>query len=224
MKPLKAAIKRRARRQRWLWWILPFMMIAGWRYPVLGYFIPFCMVAGLGIAIFRGRSWCDWLCPRGSFWDVVLSRVSMKKKIPAILRNSVFRIMVLVFLLVVLATQLPRFWPNINGMGLVFVTMLTATTVVGIILGIVFHPRSWCAICPIGTMGNWLGRGKYPLMVDAKCDECAVCDKVCPIQINRWQYRPEESEAVVIPEWDCLKCGLCVAACPQEALTLKKGE
>ncbi len=223
MSPLKLAIKRRTRRQNWIWWILPFVVIAGWRYPVLGYFIPFCMAAGLGIAVFRGRSWCDWLCPRGSFWDAALSRVSTKRTIPPLLWNNSFRILVMALLMLVLLTQLPRFWPSIDGMGLVFVTMLTVTTAVGIVLGMAFHPRSWCVICPIGTMSSWLGRSRYPLTIDSTCNECTKCDKVCPIQIKRWQYRPEGGEAVVVPEWDCLKCGLCIAACPQQALTLKKG-
>lgn len=220
--PLKAAIMRRARRQGWLLWILPVILIAGWRYPVLGYFIPVCMVAGLGIAIFRGRLWCDWLCPRGSFWDVILSPIGVKRDIPKLLRKSWFRLTVMALLMLVLFTQLPRFWPDIHGMGLVFVVMLTVTTAVGIILGMLFHPRSWCTICPIGTMGSWLGRGKHPLTIGPKCNECKACDNVCPIQINRWQYHSREGEAVVIPEWDCLKCGLCVTACPQRALALKK--
>jgi len=222
IRPLKAAIERRTGLQNWVWWILPFITIAGWWYPVLGYFIPFCMVAGLSIAVKRGRAWCDWLCPRGSFLDVVLSPISLKKKIPDILRNTGFRIAVLSFLMLVLLTQLPRYWPSIAGMGLVFVTMLTVTTVLGIILGILFHPRSWCTICPIGTMSNWIGRGKSPLMIDSRCNECKACDTICPIQINRWQYHPSEGEAAVIPEWDCLKCGLCISACKREALTLRK--
>ena len=222
MKPLALAIRKRKFRQLWLWWILPFILIAGWRYPILGYFIPFCMVAGLGIAIFRGRYWCDWLCPRGSSWDLLLSRVSLKKKIPALFRNTKFRIFVMAILMTVLFTQLPRFWPSVNGMGRVFVVMLTITTTIGVILGILTHHRNWCTYCPVGTLGNWLGKGKVPLTISSKCNECTKCDKVCPIQINRWQYRPEQGERAIIPEWDCLKCGLCVEACPQQALALQK--
>jgi ferredoxin-type protein NapH len=220
MKSLDAAVKKRTFKQRWLWWMLPFIMIAGWWFPILGYFIPFCMVAGMGIAIFKGRYWCDWLCPRGSSFDLVLSRVSLKRKIPAFFRNTKFRILVMAVLMTVLATQLPRLWPSVNGMGKVFVVMLSITTTVGVLLGILTHHRNWCTYCPVGTLGNWLGKGRVPLTIGPACNECKKCDRVCPIQINRWQYRPEEGEAAVIPEWDCLKCGLCVEACPQKALTL----
>jgi len=44
---------------------------------------------------------------------------------------------------------------------------------------------------------------------------------VCPIQITRWQYRPENGTPVIIPEWDCLKCRLCIEICPQKALAFK---
>lgn len=222
MDPLALAIKKRASRQFWFFWILPIAVIGGWRFPILGYFLPFCMIAGMGIAIFKGRYWCDWLCPRGSSWDLLLSRISLKRKIPLLFRSLKFRIFIMMVLMTVLVTQLPRVWPSIDGMGGVFVMMLTVTTVVGIVLGIPTHHRNWCTYCPVGTMGNWLGRGRYPLTISSKCNECKKCDTVCPIQIKRWQYRLENGKAVIIPEWDCLKCGLCIEACPQKALAFKE--
>ena len=221
MNALSTAIKNRTSRQLCFWWILPIIVIGGWRYPILGYFLPFCMVVGIAIALFKGRYWCDWLCPRGSSWDLLLSRISLKRKIPFLFRDMKFRIFILMALMTVLLTQLPRVWPSIDGMGRVFVTMLSVTTAVGIVLGIPTHHRNWCTYCPVGTMGNWLGKGKYPLMISSKCNGCKKCDTVCPIQIKRWQYRPENGEAAVIPEWDCLKCGLCIEACPEKALAFK---
>ncbi|MGB9586354.1 MAG: 4Fe-4S binding protein [Anaerolineales bacterium] len=121
----------------------------------------------------------------------------------------------------VLFIQFPRVWPSIDGMGRIFVMMLSVTTLVGIILGIPIHHRNWCTYCPVGTMGNWLGRRKFPLTINSNCNSCKKCDAVCPIQIKRWEYRPDNGGAVIIQEWDCLKCGLCIEACPQKALTFK---
>ena len=217
----KRAVKKRTLRQLLLWWLLPFVLIGGWRYPVLGFFIPLCMLAGMGIALFKGRYWCDWLCPRGSSWDLVLSRISVRQKIPRFFRTTQFRVLVLLILMTILFTQLPRAWPSIEGMGRVFVTMLSVTTAVGIIAGILTHQRNWCTYCPVGTMGMWLGKGKYPLTISSECTTCKRCDAVCPIQIKRWEYRPEQGTSAVIPEWDCLKCGLCIERCPQKALAFK---
>jgi len=221
MSTLKIAMKKRTSHQLLFWWVLPLAVIGGWRFPLLGYLLPLCMMAGMGIALFKGRYWCDWLCPRGSSWDLLLKRISLKRKIPHFFRSTAFRILIMAILMTVLFTQLPRAWPNIDGMGRVFVMMLSVTTVVGIVLGIPTHHRNWCTYCPVGTMGNWLGKGKYPLTINSKCNECKKCDAVCPIQIKRWQYRPENGEAVVIPEWDCLKCGLCIETCSQKALAFK---
>jgi hypothetical protein len=39
------------------------LLPVGWFYPIIGYFIPLCMIAGIGIASWKGRKWCNWMCP-----------------------------------------------------------------------------------------------------------------------------------------------------------------
>lgn len=216
----KSAVEKRKRKQLLTWWILPLTAIGGWLYPILGYFIPVCMVAGVGIAKYRGRYWCDWMCPRGSFWDLIFARFKTSGKLPDFIKSWKFRIPVIVILMTVLITQIPRAWPSITGIGMVFVTMLTVTTVVGIVFGSFTHHRNWCTYCPVGSMSNLIGREKFPLQISSACTSCKKCDAVCPIQIKRWQYKPGE-DWVNVPEWDCLKCGLCVNICPNNALRFK---
>jgi NAD-dependent dihydropyrimidine dehydrogenase PreA subunit len=69
----------------------------------------------------------------------------------------------------------------------------------------------------MGTMANWLGRGKMPLTVDEKCSNCGACEKVCRMQIYPGSYR----EAGVVSHGDCLKCHYCVENCPKKALEFK---
>ena len=64
------------------------LLAAGWVFPLIGYFIPLCMLLGIGVALFRGRTWCNWLCPRGSFADALLKKVSPGRKIPEALPLS----------------------------------------------------------------------------------------------------------------------------------------
>ncbi len=71
-------VKIRNRRQYLTMWILPSAVIGGWFYPKLGYLLPICLIAAIGIALFKGRYWCDWMCPRGATWDLFLSKLSLK--------------------------------------------------------------------------------------------------------------------------------------------------
>ncbi len=114
----------------------------------------------MGVALFKGRYWCDWLCPRGSSFDLLLSRVSRKKKIPALFRDMKFRILVMAVLMTVLAVQLPKFWPSVDGMGRIFVIMLSITTMVGVILGVLTHHSELVHFLSCGNPGERAGQRK----------------------------------------------------------------
>ncbi|RJQ64943.1 MAG: 4Fe-4S binding protein [Desulfobacteraceae bacterium] len=206
--------------RRWqplLGFILVLLLVDGWFFPPLGYFMIFCTVMAMGIGIVKGRHWCDWLCPRGSFWDWFLSRVSRNVKVPRVFRSVPFRLLWLGLLMTVLTINLIPVWKDFYLMGKPFVMLLTVTTLVGLILGVIYHPRIWCMFCPMGTMANWLGRGKMSLIVDEKCSNCGACEKVCRMQIYAGSYR----EVGVATHGDCLKCYYCVEKCPAKALEFK---
>ena len=194
------------------------VLIGGWRYPLLGYFIPLCMLLGMGIGIFKGRKWCDWFCPRGSFFDVLIRPLSPKKEIPKFFKDLPLRIGTFSFLMLMMTIQIIKRWPNPYKIGMFFVILLTITTILGIILALIFHQRTWCYFCPIGSMANWVGRRKYPLKIDSQlCTECKLCYKACPIQVAPYTFKSEGIKAV--NDGDCLKCNLCVMACPKKALS-----
>lgn len=194
------------------------ILILGWYYPILGYFIPLCMFMGILIGAVRGRKWCDWYCPRGAFYDIFMKPISRKKNIPWIFKNLYFRLVVLLLLFSAMAFNLARRWPNSDKIGLLFVTIMSITSVLGIVLAVIFHQRSWCMICPVGTLANLIGKNKYPLRINPElCVECKLCAKACPIQIKPYIFKTSKDKAV--KEGDCLKCNLCIAACPRKALS-----
>jgi len=194
------------------------VLIGGWFYPLLGYFIPFCMILGIGSSFFVGRKWCDWTCPRGSFYDFCLRPLSPKREIPGILKNINFRLLVLVILMVFMLVNLVLRWPDPIKIGKFFVILLTITTVLGIILALLFHPRSWCLICPIGTLIHFTGNKNKRFKIDSdKCISCKLCDNNCPIQINPSQFKKSGLE--VINNSDCLRCGVCISVCPKKAIS-----
>ncbi len=196
---------------------------AGWKYPLLGYFIPMCMLLGMGIGFFKGRKWCDWFCLRGSFFDVMSKPISPEKEIPGFFKGLPIRIGILSFLMLMMTLQIIKFLPDPYKIGMFFVILLTVTTMIGIILAFIFHQRTWCYLCPIGSIANWAGRGKYPVKIDSNlCTDCNLCYKVCPIQVAPLEFKRSGLETV--NDGDCLKCGLCVLSCPKGALELNGGK
>jgi ferredoxin-type protein NapH len=177
-----------------------------------------CMAGALGIAAYKGRAWCDWMCPRGSFYDFFLHRQSKKHRIPAFFHATGTRIAVITLLFAVLGTQIFFAWPSSDGMGRAFVIVLTITTSIGAVLGVAVHPRTWCHISPMGTLANWLSDGKKPLRISEACVSCKVCDKICPMQLA-----PSlDKERSMVVDNDCIKCGTCVVACPTKSLSFER--
>jgi polyferredoxin len=206
----------RRRKQALMGALFPVIVAAGWVYPLAGFFIPLCMVLGLGLAAFRGRTWCDWLCPRGSFEDAWLVRLSRQARIPEFFRRTPLRLAVLAFLMAMLTWQLLERWPDPYAIGAFFVLLLTVTTGVAVVLGMIYQQRAWCYLCPIGTLAHWLGKNRRPLtLAPERCTNCQLCTRGCPMQLQPAVLKA----APRMPHGgDCLKCGLCVAACPRQAL------
>jgi ferredoxin-type protein NapH len=194
------------------------ILIGGWFQPLLGYFIPFCMVLGIGVGIYKGRKWCDWYCPRGSFFDGIIGPVGNGRTIPPFFRGLPLRIGFLSFLMVMMTVQIIFRWPDPYKIGGLFMILLTATTVLGITLAFVFHRRTWCGFCPIGSLAGWVGKKRYPLQLDsALCTDCKKCLKVCPVQLAPYEHKSDGVAAVI--DGDCLKCNICVDKCPKKALS-----
>jgi polyferredoxin len=198
-----------------LWTILPAVIVAGFFWPVIGFSLLLCMAGAVVTSFWKGRAWCD-VCPRGAFLDIVMKKIAGKRPIPQLLRHNAFRIGVLAFVMGMMGTRLAMTWGDANAMGFVFITLLTVTTLVGIALALFYNPRTWCVICPMGSMATWIGKKKQPLQVsDDACVSCGACKKACPMELNPEAHR----QAGQMPHGDCLKCSACIVSCPKQALS-----
>lgn len=214
---LKDFKKKRNRLQTYTWFGLPIVVIGGWLYPKLGYLLLGCMVGAIGVSLYKGRAWCDWMCPRGSFYDLFLQKISLKREMPDFFRKKAVRFIVLTVLISVLSLQVYTNWGDWDAIGRSMVMILTVTTLIGIILGMIFQQRVWCHICPMGTLGNQLSDGKMPLTVDDTCVDCKLCSNVCPMQLKPYLYKGEG----LMKDNDCIKCSICTVACPAKALNFE---
>jgi ferredoxin-type protein NapH len=211
-------------RRRIQWLLMPIVIITiglGWKYPILGFSVPVVMVTGVIVGFWKGRYVCGNLCPRGSFFDRLIARISFDKKIPAALRQMPLRwtlFAAMMGFMVFRISQNPSDWRH---WGKTFWMMCVITTAIGVVLGIVLHPRMWCAFCPIGTMQNALGGHKQPLLIDAAlCRQCRACEKACPFQLAIVQ----DKDLGRLLSRDCLKCSECVAVCPTKAIRWPQNE
>ncbi len=194
--------------------LLVIVAVGGLWYPLLGYFMLVVFATLLIIAPFKGRWFCGNLCPRGSFNDFWLSKITMGKKIPKFFRNMYFRAVLFLLLMGGMVYRLLGTSGLVKQIGMVFVIMCLVTTLISVLFGVFLSPRTWCTFCPMGTIQRVIGGKKYILEVDkSKCIDCGLCNKVCPMHL---------SVNSILAKPDCIKCGRCIEVCPKTALYFKR--
>ncbi|MBP2651993.1 MAG: quinol dehydrogenase rane component [Firmicutes bacterium] len=202
--------------KQYLFFILLLFLAIGYFYPAIGLLALLCMLAPIVIAPFKGRYWCGNFCPRGNFYDQVIAKISPQKPIPKFFHSIYIRLVALAIIMTVFTLQMLYAWGNFDAMGLVFLRIIFITTLIGIALGVIYHHRTWCSFCPMGTLATWLStKRSKPLAVSEQCVSCSLCTKACPFDLQ--PYTAKGSKAG-FTHGDCLKCNRCTAACPKNAL------
>jgi len=139
-------------------WILPMILIGGLVWPIMGYLVLGMIIFFSILSYFRQRYWCWYLCPRGAFLQIAMPYVSLNKATPKLFLKKWFRWTVFVLLIGYLVSLIIRSGGNIFVIGAAFVSMCILTTTLGVILGITIKPRTWCIICPMGTLQETIGK------------------------------------------------------------------
>jgi ferredoxin-type protein NapH len=209
------ATRNRARLQLVLWLVLPVVIIFGWHWPYLGFFTPLAMFTGMIGGLFRGRWTCGWICPRGSFLELIMGHLSLHRGVPAWLRGYTFRWAVFAGLMGLMVGLIALHPGSAAWWGWVFVLMCTVTTGIAVVLAVVYEPRAWCGMCPVGTFAGRVGGQKTPLRLGPDCEGCRECEKVCPLALEIARDAPTGQ----LQSNDCVRCYECVKVCPRGCLT-----
>lgn len=209
-------IKTRDLRQKLLSIIVIVTVGLGWKYPWIAYSVPIAMIVStLSLFLNRGRIVCGHFCPRGAFFDRVLSLVSKRNYIPQFWVSDKFRWSVRVALVAFFIFMVAREPLSFERLGYIFWVICTVTTIIGVVLGVFYSHRAWCSFCPIGTAISKFGKDDDRVNIDDDlCFSCGLCDKVCPMGIKITNDRA----GGYLSNSDCIKCGECITHCPKNAL------
>lgn len=209
----------RSRIQKITWMIVVFTILAGLKWPLIGWIVPVVMIIGIVGGFIRGRFVCGWLCPRGAFYDQIIPFVSPKRKIMPWVRHPVLRWSVFVVLMGFMVFQISQDPGNVYHWGKVFVRICIITTAIGVLIALFVHPRTWCTFCPIGTIQSVSGGHKHKLRMTSKeeCIRCRICEKVCPMNLSIIDNLDEKN---TLKSNDCIRCYECVRDCPKNILDL----
>lgn len=147
------------KRSQWLMiGLFPLIAIGGLWWPWLGYLMLVMMIVLLGLSYFKSRYWCGHFCPRGAFLDIVQSQFTRNRPWPRLFNRKWFRWTVFGVFMSVFTVRMMLTGGNPIAIGGVFVSMCILTSVLAIAFGSFTRPRAWCAICPMGTLQEQLGK------------------------------------------------------------------
>lgn len=191
-----------------LGWVVIGVLFLGAVWPAVGWVVPIVVALNITAALFAGRYGCGHLCPRGQFLSWLPNAGG---ELPGWVRRAWARWSVLVLLFGGLFWRLASVWPDPVSLGGVFWVMCLVTTAAALLLAGRYFPRAWCALCPVGTMGQALARRQPPYLElsEEACRSCGLCTRRCPLHLPPGGTK------------DCLHCDLCVAACPFGALSAR---
>lgn len=203
--------------QKFSWILVVLILFFGWTSPILMLLTLTCMIFPIIFSFTYGRAWCGNFCPRGSFAGAVLSIISPKKQIPKLFKSNLFRILILILVMALFINGLSQPHPTLTCLGKIFIKMIAITTIIQIGLAIFINSYAWCAICPMGTISNYIAKARGiqdHIKITEECISCYTCTKNCPSQIDIPSWRTKGK----ILDADCLKCRECIKSCPKKCL------
>jgi len=200
------------------------------RVPAIHPAAMFLFIAFLSISVIAKKSFCSWLCPVGTFSEVLAAigmrifgrRFSLPRWLDIPLRGLKYLLLgfFLYFIGTMTAAVLEQFMQTPYGL-LADVKMLnffrhlseTAAVVLAalVILSVVVE-NVWCRyLCPYGALMG-LASLLSPLKIrrnSSACIDCGKCSHACPAGLA-------VDKLVQIRSVECTACMACVAACPAE--------
>lgn len=133
--------------------------VGGFFQPLIGLAVAVLLLAAAAMNFFRPRSFCSSVCPRGTALGFVLSRSPRRRPLPDFLKTGGVRKALCGFMMLCVVVNVVRSAGSFPALGLFFWGLCVLSLGAGLLLGFLYKPRAWCAVCPMGTLQDTL-RGK----------------------------------------------------------------
>lgn len=136
---------------KWSWILMIAFLtlsIIDFRFGILGFV---CMGAPMYHALRgRGKIHCSKFCPRGSLLGLFLKNLSLNNSMPRFMLTKKFKNGLLILMLSVFSLAMYHTGGNPVKIAFAMFRFMSTSLMVGIMMGVIFKPRSWCAVCPMG--------------------------------------------------------------------------
>jgi ferredoxin len=200
-------------------------------------------LALLILAVFKGRLFCQWICPLGTLYALP-KKISLKKRILTVRLNALLFWTILSASLFGLSSLL---WLDpLSTFSRIGSWHETAAWIPGLLIpsGLLlslFQPQLWCThLCPLGYSFDLLSRksGAQTVRRDRRQflaglglggAAAAVVPTIGSLLHRRAQNFPDIGKSVLPPGARddfadiCTRCYACVSACPVHIVKVKKG-
>lgn len=206
-----------------------YLLMTG-RLPAVHPAALFLFLAFVGMSLVLKRAFCSWLCPVGTFsevlWKLGRSIFRANPRVPRwldlALRSLKYILLVFfaIFILTMSAAALDEFMGSSYGLMVDvrmmnffrYMSLSAALVIGGLVLGSIFIRNLWCRyLCPYGAL-----LGLVSLVSPVKirrdteaCVDCGKCAKSCPAALP-------VDKLVQVRSAECTACFECIAACSTE--------
>lgn len=178
-----------------------------------------CIFLPIITSFFSGKFWCGNLCPRGNFFDQIISKFSENKKTPRIFQTMIFRISVVIMIIIYFVYEINQVGFSLENLGFLLCKFILITTIIAIVFTTFYNERTWCSFCPVGTIASLNSRlfnrfnKKRLLKVGNQCAECKLCETSCLMNIRISNYK-----SLPLDDINCLSCDKCQNVCPRNII------
>ena len=175
-------------------------------------YIPFLVIPLMIISVFIwSRAFCGWGCPRAAFLERIFAKVSLNRPVPKWM--NYYWVSIFVFVVLIGRVTYVGFTKGLLAAGF----LLCIVPTIGALLFGLYSSKSWCVICPTGTLLKTLDLvvGNFKVS-KSKCTSCGLCDESCPMGVEPSKIASYSN----IESLNCTQCGLCAESCSKEQISL----